>query len=379
MNPLVSTARWLGSLAVAGALLLTGTGTAGAVGGTSGSMSGGTSGGPVAGVPQTVELDSSPASVAVSPDGRRAYVAVKDTTNGAKVKVVDTQSGAVTAVVTLSTGFGAGPGPLAVSPDGSRVHVLFSTARKAPLSVLGTIDTATGTVVSSTAAPDQPRPDGTLPGALTSLAVGPDGATVYVGQDGPARYHRPAEPGARVLSFSPQQQAFTAAVPVPGRYLGSIVTAPNGDTAYTATDENLVRLDTGTGTPTVAGTTPAPIGAVPSLALSPDGTRLYGVGNNGTGYAVDLATDTLATLDIAPGQWLQNPSVAADGTRLYMLQQDLTSSDGKASILALDTATGALVPGEEITGLAWVTALALGPDAHTFYLAVNSTLRILAL
>ncbi|MFF4924813.1 hypothetical protein ACFY4B_29835 [Kitasatospora sp. NPDC001261] len=370
MNSLVSTARWLGSLAVAGALLLTGSGSAGAATHTSG--------GPVPGVPQTVELDSSPASVAVSPDGHKAYVAVKDTTKGAKVKVVDTQSGAITAVVTLSTGLGAGPGPLAVSPDGSRVYVLFSTARKAPLSSLGAIDTATDTVVSSTEAPDQPRPDGTFPGALTSLAVSPDGATVYVGQDGPARYHRPAEPGARVLSFSPQQQAYTTAVPVPGHYLGSIVTSPDGDTAYTATDENLVRLDTSTTTPTITGTTPATIGSRPILALSPDATRLYGVGNNGTGYAVDLATDTLTTLDLAPGQWLQNPSVSADGTRLYLVLQDLTSGDSKASVLALDTATNTLVPAEEITGLNWVTALALGPDAHTFYLTVNSTLRILA-
>ncbi|MGW7442813.1 hypothetical protein [Kitasatospora sp. NPDC054795] len=370
MNSLLSKARWLGSLAAGAALLLAGSGSAGAVTGTSD--------GPVPGVPRTVELDSSPASVAVGPDGRKAYVAVKDSINGAKVKVVDTQSGAITAVVTLSTGLGAGPGPLTVSPDGSRVYVLFSTARKAPLSSLAAIDTATDTVVSSTEAPDQPRPDGTLPGALTSLAVSADGASVYVGQDGPARYHRPAEPSARVLSFSPQQQGFTAAVPVPGRYLGSIVTPSAGDAAYAATDENLVRLDTGTGTPTVAGAIAAPIGSVPSLALSPDGTRLYGVGNSGTGYAVDLATDALSTLDISPGQWLQNPSVGADGTRLYLVQQDLTSSDGKASVLALDTATNTLVPAEGVTGLNWVTGLALGPDAHTFYLTVNSTLQIVA-
>ncbi|MEU1284164.1 YncE family protein [Kitasatospora sp. NPDC005856] len=368
MNSLFSKARWLGTLAVGAALLLTGAGSAGAVTGTSD--------GPVTGIPRTVELDSSPASVAVSPDGRKAYVAVKDSINGAKVKVVDTQSGAITAVVTLSTGLGAGPGPLAVSPDGSRVYVLFSTARKAPLSDLGAIDTATDTIVSSTAAPDQPRPEGTLPGALTALAVSPDGSRVYVGQNGPARYHRPAEPSARVLSFSPQQQGFTAAVPVPGRYLGSIVTPPVGDTVYAATDENLVRLDIGTGTPTVAGAIAAPIGSVPSLALSPDGTRLYGVGNDGNGYAVDLATDTLSTIDITPGQWLQNPSVGADGTRLYMVQQDLTSTDGKASVLALDTATNTLLPAEGITGLNWVTGLALGPDAHTFYLTVNSTLQI---
>ncbi|MEE1821553.1 YncE family protein [Streptomyces sp. BE20] len=371
MNSLASKARWLGSLAAVGALLLTGSGSAGA--------DTGPSDGPVPGVPRTVELDSSPASVAVGPDGHKAYVAVKDSIDGAKVKVVDTQSGAITAVVTLSTGLGAGPGPVAVSPDGSRVYVLFSTARRAPLSTLAAIDTATDAVVSSTAVPDQPRPEGTLPGALTSLAVSPDGARVYVGQNGPARFHRPAEPSARILSFSPQQQDFTTAVPVPGRYLGSIVTLPGGAAAYAATDENLVHLDTSTATPAVAGAVAAPIGAVPSLALSPDGTRLHGVGSSGTGYAVDLATGTLTTLDIAPGQWLQNPSVGAGGIRLYLVQQDLTGTDGAASVLALDTATNTLVPGEGITGLTWVTGLALGPDGHTFYLTAGSGLQIISL
>ncbi|MET8630360.1 hypothetical protein ABZW30_42785 [Kitasatospora sp. NPDC004669] len=238
---------------------------------------------------------------------------------------------------------------------------------------MGVIDTATNTLVSGTAAPDQPRPAGTSPGALGALAVSPDGTRVYVTQGGPASANRPAQEGARVLQFSPQQQAFTATVTVPGRSPGSIVARPDSADAYVSTGNGLVHLDTSDETPVVAGTIAVPSGAF--LALSPDGTRLYGVGG-GKDYIVDLATDTVtATMDIAPGQQLQNPSVSADGTRLYMVQQSWDS--GKTSVLSLDTSTNTLVPTEGVTGLDRVTSLVVGPDAHTFYVTVNAGLRII--
>ncbi|MFH8385063.1 YncE family protein [Kitasatospora sp. NPDC018058] len=176
---------------------------------------------------------------------------------------------------------------------------------------------------------------------------------------------------ARVLQFSPEQQAFTATVAVPGREPGSIVARPDGDDAYVSTGNGLVHLDTSDETPVVANTIAVP-GAF--LALSPDDTRLYGVGGS-KDYVVDLANDTVtATMDIAPGQQLRDPSVSADGTRLYMVQ--LSSDSGKTSVLSLDTSTNTLVPAEGVTGLDRVTSLAVGPDAHTFYVTVGAGLRI---
>ncbi|MFD8086786.1 hypothetical protein ACFV4F_34400 [Kitasatospora sp. NPDC059722] len=355
----------------AGALLLAGAGAAGADDAPDG---------PVRGVPQTVALGSEPASVAVGPDGRTAYVSVKDGMNGVKLKAVDTRSGAVTATVTLTTGYGADAGPVAVSPDGSRVYVLFGAMSLLPLSTLGAVDTATGTVVSTTLAPDQPRPDGTSPGGLSALTVSPDGSRVYVTQDGPSPWHQPVQPGARVLEFSPQQQAFTAAVTVPGRSLWSVVTRPDGADTYVSTDEGLDHLDTGAEPPAVAGTVAAP-GTRTALALAPDGTRVYGVSSTGTGYTVDPAADTVtATTDlgITPAQTLHDPSVSPDGTRLYIACLDSSSSTGKARILSLDTSTNTPVPAEAVTGLNWVTALAVGPDAHTLYIA-DGDLRIVGI
>ncbi|MFJ8474395.1 hypothetical protein [Kitasatospora sp. NPDC094011] len=334
--------------------------------------------GPARGVPRTVALDASPASVAVGPDGRTAYVAVKDGIHGVQLKAVDTRSGAITAVVTLTTGFGADAGPVAVSPDGSRVYVLFGQSRHLPFSVLGVVDTATGTVLSSTEVPDQPRPAGTYPGGLSALAVGPDGSEVFVTQDGPAAWHRPAQPGARVLTFSPERRAFTAAVPIPGRYPASVVVRPDGDDAYVATESGLVHLAMDDEPPTVVGTVGATAGTIVGLALDPDDTHVHGVGDTGTGYTVDLDADTVdATFAISPGQRLQNPAVSRDGSRLYLVEQDSASPDGKASILALDTTTHRLVPTEGVPGLQYVTGLAVGPDGHTFYVTGNGTLRII--
>ncbi|MER7850430.1 YncE family protein [Kitasatospora sp. NPDC096077] len=369
MNSLVSKARWLGTLLTAGALLLGAAGPAAA---------GGHHGGPVRGVPRTVALDASPAAVAVSPDGRRAYVAVKDSIHGLKLKTVDTRTGAITAVVTLTTGFGGDAGPMAVSPDGSRVYVLLGPNRHFPASVLGVVDTATDTLVSSTEVPDQPRPSGTYPGGLSALAVSPDGSQVYVTQDGPASWHRPPRPGARVLSFSAKRQAFTDALSIPGRYPASIVVRPDGDDAYVATETGLVHLALDDEPPAVVGTVAATAGTIVNLALDPDDTHVHGVGDDGKGYTVDLDTDTVdATFDIAPGQRLQNPAVSRDGSRLYAVGQDTTSPDGKASVLSLDLATHHLVPTEGVPGLQYVTGLAVGPDGHTFYVTVNDTLRII--
>ncbi|MEV7027959.1 YncE family protein [Kitasatospora sp. NPDC093558] len=375
MNSLVSKARWLGALVAAAALLLAGAGSAGADDAPDG---------PVRGLPGTVVLDSppfsEPASVAVSPDGRKAYVSVKDGVSGVKLKVVDTQSGTIAATVTLTTEYGANAGPVAVSPDGSRVYVLFGAMRLLPLSTLSAVDTATNTVVSTTLAPNQPRPDGTGDGGLSALTVSPDGSRVYVTQDGPSLWHQPTQPGARVLEFSPQQQAFTAAVTVPGRSLGSVVTRPDGAGTYVSTDEGLVHLDTSVEPPAVTGTVATP-STKAALALTPDGTRVYGVSSTGTGYTLDPATDTVTAtmnLGITRAQALTSPSMSPDGTRLYIACLDYASSTGRVRILSLDTSTNTLVPAEAVTGLNFVTGLAAGPDGHTLYI-VDGALKIVGI
>ncbi|MFB6889066.1 YncE family protein [Kitasatospora sp. NPDC056327] len=362
MNSLVSKARWLSSLVIAGVLLVAGAGTAGARTDDGGA-------GPVRGVPRVVQLGAGGQSVAVSPDGRRAYVSTASRGRGAGLAVVDTQSGAVTAHLLLSGGYYAVAGGVAVSPDGSRVYVLYGTGYGTPVSLLGVVDTATNTLVAGVAPPAQTTPPTFLPGNLDALTVSADGSRVYVTQFGPSAPQRPTQAGTRVLQFDTGPQAFTGAVTLPGAFTGSVVARPGGGDVYVAAG-GLTHLDTSGGSPVVANTNPAVGGSFAGLALSPDDTRLFGVDGAGRGFTVDLATDAVtASYAITPGRWLRTLSVNAAGTRLYTLTQD-------GSLLAIDTATNAVAPGEGVPGLN-ASDVALGPDGHTFYAVSVASLRII--
>ncbi|MFJ9692331.1 YncE family protein [Kitasatospora sp. NPDC101183] len=350
-------------MVTAGVLLAAGAGTAAAR--TAGA------GGPVRGVPQTVQLKLPADSVAVSPDGRTAYVSVGHRTSGARLDVVDTQSGAVTAEVVLNPGFEIAVGKVAVSPDGSRVYVLYGLGRHLQLSMLAVLDTATNTVIAKVAAPDQPRPDRTQTGRLSALAVSDDGSRVFVAQGGPVQGNRPNLEGTRILQFSPQQLAYTAAVTVPGKYSGGIAVRPGGRDAYISTDRGLTHLDTSGDTPVVRSTVARAGGEFAGLSVAPDGSRLYRVDGGGAGAVVDLATDSVAsTFTVDKGRSIRSLPVSADGSRLYTLAQDTT-------VLSIDTSTTAVVPGEGATGIDGAMDLAVGPDGHTFYVAAGNSLRVI--
>ncbi|MER5494120.1 hypothetical protein ACWD6I_15005 [Streptomyces sp. NPDC002454] len=348
---------------IAGVLLVAGAGTAGA-------RTEGGGAGPVRGVPQVVQMGAGGQSVAVSPDGRRAYVSTMSRGRGSGLAVIDTQSGAVTADLLLSGGYRAAAADVAVSPDGSRVYVLYGVGHGSPVSLLGVVDTATNTLVASVAPPAQTTPEGYLEGNLSELTVSADGSRVYVTQFGPTAPQRPTAEGTRVLQFDTGQQAFTGAVTLSGYYTGSVVVRPGGGDVYVAGGGGLTHLDTSGPSPVVENTNGAVGGPFAGLALSPDDTRLFGVNRAGRGFTVDLATDAVtASYDITPNRWLWTLSVNAAGTRLYTLSQD-------ASLLAIDTATNAVVPGEGVPGLN-AADVALGPDGHTFYAVSGPDLRII--
>ncbi|MFJ9692332.1 YncE family protein [Kitasatospora sp. NPDC101183] len=366
MNLTAVKARWLGALVAAGVLLVAGAGTAGART-TDGDE------GPVRGVPQTVQLKLPPKSVAVSPDGRKAYVSVGHTTSGARLDVVDTQSGAVTAEVVLNPGFEISVGQVAVSPDGSRVYVLYGLGRHLQLSMLAVLDTATNTVIAKVAAPDQPRPDPerTTTGRLSALAVSDDGSRVFVAQEGPKRPNRPIQEGARILQFSAWDLTYTAAVTVPGKYTGGVAVRPGGGDAYISTDEGLSLLDTSGDTPVLEKTLADRDGWLAGLAVSPDGSRLYQVHTGGAGTVVDLSTSTVdSTFTVESGASRWSLALSDDGSRLYSVAQN-------SKVLSIDTDTNAVVPGEGVTGLSGAAGLALGPDGHTFYVVSGAGLQII--
>ncbi|MFE6055577.1 YncE family protein [Kitasatospora sp. NPDC056446] len=316
---------------------------------------------PLSGTEATIAVGARNAAPVVSPDGAKAYVAVTEADNTSTVKAVDTQTGAVTGRLALGAlQWGAHP---ALSADGSRLYVLDGLR-------LSVVDTATLTLVATLALPDQPRPAGWSAGSAAGLAFSPDGSTLYVSQNGATAYRQNGQ--SRILAFATAQQAFTASVQLPAPFVGAPAARPGTGDVYVGTSQGVVRVSAAATAPAVAGTVQGTATNLDyNLAFTPDGKRLFGLAELGTGAStiIDPATGTVtATFHPAgSGDSLENPQVSADGTRLYLA--DTNYGTGTATVLALDTATGAPVPADGAGDLDEdaITGLALGPDGHTFY------------
>ncbi|MFF3111282.1 hypothetical protein ACFVSN_19065 [Kitasatospora sp. NPDC057904] len=330
---------------------------------------------PVSGTEGIITVGHNQAQPLVSPDGTTAYVVVSGTGNTVQVKAVDTQSDAVTRQATLDT---AQLGLVAaLSADGTRVYV----ANGQQLVVL---DTATLTVLTTTALPDQPRQAGWNPGLLTGLTVSPDGATAYVVQNGPTAYRQYGQ--GRVVAFSTAQHAFTGSVQVPTSFTGTAAFRPGGHDLYVGGDAGVFHVGTAGTAPTLVGTVGGTAGALDyHPVFTPDGTRLFAVASGykgGQADVIDPAGDTVTRhLTLVNGfADLGDPQISPDGTRLYLTKADYSNGP---SVLSVDTASGSLVAAETVSpDEDQLDGLAVGPDGHTLYLTgsigSNGTLQIIA-
>ncbi|MBV6695755.1 hypothetical protein [Kitasatospora aureofaciens] len=341
----VKAARWTTAIAAAAVLALTGTGAEAAA--------------PVSGTEAVITVGARGALPVVSPDGTKAYVVATEADNTLKVKVVDTQSGAITGQLTLgTTAFSVYP---ALSADGSRLYVVNGPQ-------LTVVNTAALTAVATVALPDQPRQAGWYPGTPSGVAVSPDGAKVYVVQNGPTAY-RQYGPG-RVLAFATAQQAFTASVQVPGSFTGTAAVRPNGQDVYVGSSSGVSHLNTAGAAPTLVGTI-AGTDLDYRPVLTPDGTRLIAVADGSKGGQADLidpATDTVTKhVALTSGYTsLTNPQISVDGTRLYVTNDNY---DSGSSVFSFDSTTGAAYPAETVSpDEDQLNGLAVGPDGHTLYI-----------
>ena len=369
MKGLTHKAHWLGTLAAAGALLLTGTGAAAAA--------------PAAPEP-TVRQSAAPGTVAlgghleqltVTTDGARGYAVVSYAgPRGGMVRVVrslDVRTGATADLLTL-TGFDIVSRP-AVSPDGTRVYLTVGGD-------LVTIDTATGRETARVAAPDQPRPEGFTAGVLHGVTVSADGTRVYIDQYG--SWGRRASQAGRVLAYDTASRTFTGAAELTGYVVDRVVLGPDGTDAWVGTQDGLYHLDVRGAAPAVIDTV-AGFGAGDEVAPAPDGRAVYARGHQdatGTVDTVDPAANTYRPAFTAAPSWddAHLLGVSPDSRRVYVLTDGKTP---RAALRAYDTATNTAVPGHTVThfGLPSATDASLGQDGHTLYLTsgtgVDSVLK----
>ncbi len=293
-------------------------------------------------VAATIDVESYPVGVVVSPDGKRLYVSHSSV---GMLSVVDTATNTVTGTISLNDGAldVTNGGALAVSPDGTRVYVTGWQPLSDPYDghgtyVIAVVDTTSDTVTARIFVPGNEvlGPNGVWyvnGGAPLGVAVSPDGSRVYVGVDGiEGNAGVPLTVGSlTVIDTASNSVIDTVSIGHPRVRVAAV--SPDGSGVYIISeawrsDAGAVSVwDTATG----AFSNIAAIDAPHSLAVSPDGSRVYISSRNNIVSAIDAATNTVisaATID--------NPGVLAvspDGSRVYDLNWHANGLDPTLSVI----------------------------------------------
>jgi YVTN family beta-propeller protein len=251
-------------------------------------------------VAQTIPYSSPQAlylGVVYAPDGKRAYASA-----GGNDKIRTYQvagDGSLTETAPIALPAGSYPGGLAISADGKRLYVANDLGES-----LAIVDTATGTVASTTPVAHNPY----------TVALSRDGTKTYVSNWG----------GNTVSVVNATTGAPRGQVTV-GTHPSALAVNPVSGELYVANSDgdSVSVVDTASGAVTktidLAPYPNAPVGTSPdALAVAPDGKTLY-VANAGDNdvAVVDLAAATVAGL-IPVGWYPTGVAVSTDGSRLYV-------------------------------------------------------------
>ncbi len=191
----------------------------------------------------TIPVGAGPLAVAVHPDGSRVYVA---NSNDYTVSVIDAVRNAVVATIAV----GPQPVSLAVDPSGTHVYVAKQGGWPDPISV---IDVGSNAVVPSI-------PQGQFPFQATTVAISPDGTTVYA---------RGGNANTTIVSIDAATNTVTGMLPGGNTSAwGTMAVHPNGSRLY---------LSNGTVIDVIAKRVlPSLSGAGGTgIAVHPDGSRVF--------------------------------------------------------------------------------------------------------
>src|SRR5215469_8308860 len=167
----------------------------------------------------------------------------------------------------------------------------------------------------------------------------------------------------------------------------AIAFSPDGQRAYVANSiGNLTVINTQSSS--VARTVPLPSGFGPlAVAVSPDGSKVYVASGNGQGILV-LDANTFATFaTIANGHFIFDLALSPDGSTLYGSDESGLAGTGTNGVLVVDTATNTVVTTVPLpfssSNPSFVFGLAVTPDGlhvyveNDFFRAGNSTVTVI--
>ncbi|AYF98944.1 InlB B-repeat-containing protein [Protaetiibacter intestinalis] len=278
----------------------------------------------------TIDVDVSPQSAVVSPDGTRLYTG---NNSAHTVSVVDTAAGVALDTIDIDATAGA----LAISPDGRTLYVSRYVSGMGSYGV-SVIDTATGTVSATISFPEY----------MSRMAVSPDGARLYAVMNGSGRI--------RVIDTATNTEIgddISLGYGIPG-----IAVSPDSTSLYVlsrSADDQLLVFDTATFTVTRA----AQIAGTPyQLDLSPDGRTAFVLEPTG-GELLVIDTASLATRDrITVGDVWNHQASTPDGAMVYLVSSD--------TVAIVDVDAGDVVATLPTTGEGSLSP-AVSPDGTAVY------------
>ena len=286
-----------------------------------------------------------PISMAVRPDGTRAYVVNEDRNS---VSVVDTSSHAVIATIPVGTF----PINARVSPSGSRLYVL-NTPTQSHADTVSVVDTASNTVATTITLGNSNR--------RGQAFVSPDSATVIV-----------THPDQNAVSVIDAATASVAAVLATGSNPIRVAFTPNSARAYVVNNGNAGSL-TVIDVPgrSVLATIPGLF--FPTFLLpAPDGARLYSIDATNV-TVIDTATNTIAGSIANAGGTPAGAVMNAAGTRIFVSSTSSLLNAGNPAVVVVDTTTNAVVTALPIS-VAFIGSIgpvALTPDDQRLVLLLS--------
>ncbi|MGW0957492.1 IPT/TIG domain-containing protein [Streptomyces gelaticus] len=272
----------------------------------------------------TIPVGPGPRSIAMRPDGLRAYV----TNSGADtLSVIDTAAG-----TTATISVGAGPWDVTITPDGHFVYVTEPGSGTVRI-----VSTATDTLIGTVGGLTAPR----------GLAVTPDGARLYV-----------ANSGAHTVSIiSTATNTITGTINV-GNSPESIAIRSDGLRAYVTNSADGTVSVINTLSNTVAATVTG-FNVPQGVAVTPDGAQAY-VANSGahTVSVISTATNTVTdTITVATSP--VHLTVSPDGTLVY------ATTTGAGSVTVINSSSNNVT--ETRPGFVEPHEVATTPDGNYVY------------